>query len=891
MPVALHPTQAAWTRLSPWLDELIRLSPTARRQRLAEIGQQNPSLASPLGALLAELDALDQSAFMAAPAQSVASAPPLAAGAGEVVGAYRLERLLGEGGMGAVWLASRSDGRFQGQVAIKFLHSAQRNPLLVQRFEREAQLLARLAHPHITRLLDAGLTAVSQQPYLVLEHVPGQPIDQWCDSQGLDLAARLRLLLDVLDAVAHAHDRGVLHRDLKPSNILVTPQGQVKLLDFGIARLIDGSQDDGADLTRAVGQPYTPRWASPEQMAGAELTTASDVFSLGLLMHLLLTGQHPLGNEVSVQNTRGLLELLAVPLPLASARLQAAAPVPDLARQRTWVRALRGDLDTLIAKALKREPAERYRGAGDMADDLRRHLRHEPILARPDSALYRARRFLRRHWLSVGAVAAVVSALATGGGLALLQAEEARAQRAQAEGLLEFMLGDLRDRLEPLGQLALLDGVGQRARAYYEAQPLASLDDAGLARRSEALLVLANIAQQRNSPQDMARLAADAQASSLLLLQRQPQATEALTLAARTASLAAWAAELQGELSQSAAHYQQALAWSEQALALRPDDVDLRLHLADMQGEWAAYLVQKDNASAPAGLALFEREHAVQLAHAPQRPALWKDVSVNRSWVADALYGLGRYEESLAAVQAHRQAHQRIPGLAQQPVAQWDGVLAMNREAGTLLALGRLDEALAVAERTVAQGSALVASDPGNAAWATSSALHLHQQAGILSALGRPADALRQLRQAQQRLQQLPRSTEDAPATVQEAWLRVLGALGRLQPQDKAVFDELSERLLAERAQHAITPRTDGMARDVARAQLGLGAMWAARQRPEAARQAWAAGLAVLGGDHLQKEPLPLRVDLLLALGQNQAARAEAQALQAQGWRQTWPGL
>ena len=308
-----------WTRLSPWLDTLLDLSPQVRDQRLAELRLEDAALADRLQQWLSQLEELDAAGFMASAA---APAPVLHAQAqsGQHIGAYTLDRLLGEGGMGAVWLAHRSDGRFEAEVAIKFLQGGSRSPSLARRFAREGQVLARLAHPHIARLLDAGLTPGDGQPYLVLEYVQGSPIDTWCDRQHLDLRQRLLLLLDVLDAAAHAHERLVLHRDLKPANILVNTQGVVKLLDFGIARMLGDTDAGDGDLTRVNGLAYTPRWASPEQIRGEPLTPASDVYALGLLAHELLTGLHPLGDETAPTRPQHRRRQGAVALPVGPAQ-------------------------------------------------------------------------------------------------------------------------------------------------------------------------------------------------------------------------------------------------------------------------------------------------------------------------------------------------------------------------------------------------------------------------------------------------------------------------------------------------------------------------------------------------------------------------------------------
>jgi tetratricopeptide (TPR) repeat protein len=326
--------------------------------------------------------------------------------AGQTLGSYTLISPIGRGGMGTVWLARRSDGRFEGRAAVKFLNAALVGQAGGERFQREGSILARLAHPHIARLIDAGVSPFGQ-PYLVLEHVEGEPIDRYCDTSGLGTEARIRLFLDVLDALAHAHSNLIVHRDIKPSNVLVTSEGCVKLLDFGIAKLLEDAEGPGeaTALTRESGLALTPEFAAPEQVTGGAITTATDVYSSGVLLFGLLGGQRRTGS------------------PAETMRALVDAEYPRLP-------AVRGDLATVVAKALKREPAERYASATAFAEDLRHYLDHEPIAARPDTLSYRTAKFLRRRWRAVTAAgaAALLIMVLTGFYTARLAAERNRAR-------------------------------------------------------------------------------------------------------------------------------------------------------------------------------------------------------------------------------------------------------------------------------------------------------------------------------------------------------------------------------------------------------------------------------------------------------------------------------
>ncbi|MEP6730124.1 MAG: protein kinase [bacterium] len=325
------------------------------------------------------------------------------------IGGYTLERPLGRGGMGSVWLARRTDGRFEGFAAVKLLNHALSSKTGQERFRREGSMLARLAHPGIARLLDAGVTAHGQ-PYIVLEHVDGQRIDAFADEKRLSRDARLRLFLQVLAAVGHAHANLIVHRDLKPSNILVTADGTVKLLDFGIAKLLeeDGSGERTA-LTVEGGRPLTPEYAAPEQVRGEAITTATDVYALGVLLYGLLSGRHPTG-----EGRRTPVETLHALLDVEPTRLEI------------------GDLDAVLTKALRKAARERYQTVATFADDVERYLRREPVRARPDSLWYRAGKFVRRNRSVVAAMCITFVALIGATYFSVKQMREAERQRDSA---------------------------------------------------------------------------------------------------------------------------------------------------------------------------------------------------------------------------------------------------------------------------------------------------------------------------------------------------------------------------------------------------------------------------------------------------------------------------
>jgi serine/threonine protein kinase len=375
---------------------------------------------------------------------------PEALNPGDLVGPWRLVRELGQGGMSVVWLAQAAQTSATATdvaqtVALKIPHAGPGQALLAQRLQRERAILSSLKHPHIARLLDTGLSPHGL-PYLALEFVEGHNLLSHASQARLGVTERLALMQQVLQAVQHAHNQLVLHRDLKPANILVTPLGQVKLLDFGIAKLLSGTTAESTELTRAGGHVLTPDYAAPEQIQGATLSTATDVYALGVVLYELLTGQRPYRLP---RGTRGALEqaiLSTDPVAPSECWLEADADALQRAQAfgsspRRLRQALSGDLDVIILKALSKSPERRYPTADALAQDLERHLRQEPIWARGDSRWYRTRRFMARHALVLGATFAVVAALGVGLGLALWQAKQARLEAAKATAIKDFMVG------------------------------------------------------------------------------------------------------------------------------------------------------------------------------------------------------------------------------------------------------------------------------------------------------------------------------------------------------------------------------------------------------------------------------------------------------------------
>jgi serine/threonine-protein kinase len=436
-----------------WLDRLLDGSLAARCATLAELAERQPELHRRVVRLLTACELTQASQRLCAPLAAGAwSAVPAAVAlqAGDELGGYRLLRELGRGGHATVWLAERSDGVLKRPVALKAPLRSLSAAGDAERFARERDVLAALSHPHIARLYDAGVAA-SGQPFIVMEAIDGQPVTLASDEAGLDLHRRLHLFLQVLAAVDHAHKHLIVHRDLKPPNILVDLLGQPKLLDFGIAKLLghSGAQAAADNLTRDAGCAITPRYAAPEQLTGGSISTATDVYALGAVLYELLTGElvHARAQSSVAAAVEATLHAEAQPPSAAPFSDEAAARrgLPRAARLRA---ALTGDLDTIVLKALRKDPADRYTSIEQFAGDIRAHLGHQPIAARPVTLLRRLRLLVQRHR---AASLAMAIGVATALGLAVLLGEQLAqtlTQQARGDAVKAFLL-DMVESAEP----------------------------------------------------------------------------------------------------------------------------------------------------------------------------------------------------------------------------------------------------------------------------------------------------------------------------------------------------------------------------------------------------------------------------------------------------------
>nr|HQV32973.1 serine/threonine-protein kinase [Calditrichia bacterium] len=441
-----------------------------------------------LGADAAKVDFLETSRFgQAFLLEAIAGSDPYA---GTTLGPYRIEEQLGEGGMGFVYLAERTDA-FRKKVAIKIIKKGMDSRALLDRFRLERQTLANLEHPHIARLLDGGSTEEGL-PYLVLEYVDGQIITEYCDQQRLSLRERLQLFGKVCQAVSYAHRNLVVHRDIKPSNILVNHEGEPRLLDFGIARILDSETGESTATTRANERMLTPEYASPEQIRGEKVSTASDIYALGILLYRLLSGHRPY--HFPNRSAAGIEAVISGHQPEPPSHLfevrKARAGKPDeespadpmeiSAARRTTPdklrRLLSGDLDNIILKALRKEPERRYGTVDQFAEDIERYLAGLPVNARKDSRSYLAAKFIRRHRLALAAITAVFLALITAVGGISWQASKANLEAAKTRQTLEFVkrmlaAADPQESGKELTVEQLLDAASDRIDKEFGDQP------------------------------------------------------------------------------------------------------------------------------------------------------------------------------------------------------------------------------------------------------------------------------------------------------------------------------------------------------------------------------------------------------------------------------------
>jgi tetratricopeptide (TPR) repeat protein/tRNA A-37 threonylcarbamoyl transferase component Bud32 len=509
---------------------------------------------------------------------------------GHRIGPYRVVRELGRGGMGAVYLAERADGQYEQRVALKLIKRGMDTEQVLDRFRAERQILASLDHPNIARLLDGGSTEQGT-PFFAMEYIEGDPIDAYADRKQLSVEERVQLFLQVCGAVAYAHQHLVIHRDIKPLNVLVTADGTPKLLDFGIAKVLHPDADEATSTVTGM-RLLTPEYASPEQVDGRHATTVSDVYSLGVVLYELLTGRSPYRPK-----SRTPIDVVEAVRTTDPERPSAASSTGKLRKR------LRGDLDTILLTALRKEPDRRYQSVDQLATDLRRHLDGRPVRARPDTFGYRAGKFVRRNRVAVAAGTLVALAMVAGTVATAYQARQARAAQARAERrfadvrkLANALLFDYHDAIRDLkGARPVRERLVHDALGYFDGLAQEAHDDSSLQRELAAVyLRVGDLQKSDPSPGADLEGAAQSYAKALSMLDRLLLADSGDARVRRDAAKVSLAlggivwerGDLQGGLE----HARRARAFLEPLLSGSPESRELRLQLAtaiDRQGQIA----------------------------------------------------------------------------------------------------------------------------------------------------------------------------------------------------------------------------------------------------------------------------------------------------------------
>ena len=734
---------ARWQRVKDVLATALELPEEGRRPYLDSACAQDPGLRAEVDSLLAA--AQDATGFIEAPALAahghvLDQAIP---DTGTAIGPYVIERELGRGGMGVVYLARRNDGAFTGAVAIKLLPPWLASADLKRRFHNERQVLATLAHPHIARLLDGG-TTTGGVPYLVMEYVDGTPIDRYCDLHTLGLDARLTLFRTVCAAVQYAHQHLVVHRDLKPGNVLVTAEGSVKLLDFGIAKLIDPEQGAGNDATRDM-QLFTPGYASPEQIRNGTITTASDVHALGVLLYVLLTGAHPFEAPGCSQH-----EVIAAvcereprrPSALRGRRRREAGAPADaaaaIAAQRATTparlhRQLRGDLDNIVAKALAKDPARRYATVDELASDVARHQRSLPVRARPQGLAYRARKFVRRNPWNVAAGATAIIALTGALVMAQWQAVVATAQRERAElhasnvrKLANALLFELNDELGK-GPTRARKLMVDKALEYLNVVAKESGHDAAFTRELaggyekigaiQGLPLVANLGDAKSAIENYNRAMAMRES---LLVADPANATLKRELAKTYEDMSTLLA-FSGEAGRAHAFALRALALAQELARVQPDDVATQMYLARQYANVAERIYDpghpgtgnSNDALAYHARALDLRERMVR-AH-PARPDLRLSLDGSYQTMADLYLIKGKPAESVAMGQRCQELLEgAVRAAPENPAPKRRLALCYRKIAHALAEQGMFVPALDFARKSLELRENVARADPDN---------------------------------------------------------------------------------------------------------------------------------------------------------------------------------
>ena len=793
-----------WRRLNDVFHAASAVDTRERPDFLRQACADDPDLADEVARLLAAHER--PAGFIEAAANPSARALLASDGVtdGQRIGAYRIIRQIARGGMGAVYLAERADGQYRQQVAIKLIKRGMDTEHVLERFRAERQILASLDHPNIARLLDGGTTD-DGQPYFAMEFIDGQPIDAYADAHTLGIQDRLRLFLQVCAAVAYAHQHLVVHRDIKPLNILVTADGLPKLLDFGIAKLLDAEVDDATSTVTGL-RLLTPEYASPEQVEGRHATTVSDVYSLGVVLYELLTGRSPYRPKSRA------------PLDVAEAVRTTEPPRPSQAAATVGsatARRLRGDLDTIILTALRKEPERRYQSVERLAADLQRHLDGRPVLARADSIRYRAGKFVRRNRAAVAGAALVLLALLGGTIATAWQARQARAAQARAEQrfndvrkLANAVLFDYHDAIKDLpGALPVRERLVRDALGYLDPLAREAVGDASLQRDLAVAYRRIGDIQGGTLGSNLGDTdgAIQSYRKALGILETLLRSDSADAGTRRdVASVSLALSQLtfdQGDVAASLTATDRARALLEPLARSDTTDRRLRLELSAVYDHLGVLRLETGDPEAAAELHRRDLQ-GLEAAGPDERrtPRVRRALSIAHHHLADAQAQLGDLTGAL-------ESHRRSRALRAELAAEFPDNADYQRLVGTsnyymadlLAELGRPGEALTLQRANATGDSAALRADPRNSAARSGLAFSVSRIGDLLVRMGRSREALPAYRQS---LALRERELRADPANffkrvqVIESHGRICQTLGRIAPATAGAACDTVSRLM-----------------------------------------------------------------------------------------------
>lgn len=846
---------------------------------------------------------------------------------GDRIGAYTLVRRIGEGGCGVVYLAEQTEP-IRRQVALKVIKLGMDTREVIARFEAERQALALMDHPGIARVFDAGATAKGR-PFFVMEFVDGLPITRFCDEHRLTTEQRLDLFARVCLAIQHAHQKGVIHRDVKPSNILVAMHDGVatpKVIDFGIAKATQGRLAQHTLITQLDQLVGTPAYMSPEQVEARDLDidTRSDVYALGVLLYELLTGRPPYDPQSLVQ--AGLAEIRRIirevdpPRPSTRLATLAAADRDTVARLRgaapvQLTSVLRGDLDWIVMRCLEKDRARRYGTASELAEDVRRHLRHETVVARPPDALYRTRKFVFRHRLAVGAAVAVATSLVIGTVVSLVQADRARraeivaraerdtaqaAQRAeavaradaqrrqeQAEALLTFMLGDFRAELKKLGKLSLLDAIGDKAMAHFAALDPKDLTDTALNQQARALTQIGETRLDQARYADAVQAFETAYSRTAALVARHPKNADMLFERAQAEFWIGFAARRRGDFAAADAWLTR---YRDSALALRTLEGPTPRAVAEVLNGLGNLAVVDYDANKLAAAATGFRAKRVALEEllvgAPADSKLHTDLAEIIGWQGSVAEKDGRYTD---AITHYRDMAARFENLCanESHIPQWRYRFA--EALGHVARIQSITGENAEAKKSIQDALTLLESVPesSNRQWRSIDLAMQLEQAVMQQALAQPLDRARISRLSAELTELSAQQPKSRPLTRRLAIALLLES--RLPGTS---FDR--SLALTQQARQSLAPLTGGPVIDsmiegeFARACLREGRLEVGNGNAKRARECWQTVIALLDSraqgsrDWRIIDPL---AQALILLGREDSALPLIETLKRCGYR------